>query len=70
VCLLFTENPRRLILGKRASDNFHSRKLGFWHTKFSATELPEMPVLGNSEGIRRTEAVRSNALLGGTLRTR
>jgi hypothetical protein len=37
---------------------------------FSETVLPALPILGNSEGIRRTGAVRSNALLGGTLRTR
>src|SRR5215218_9821788 len=33
---LFTELPRRLILGNWVSGTFHSRKLGFPHCVFSA----------------------------------
>src|SRR5215212_6352305 len=43
---LCTQSPRRLILGKRASDNGHSRKLSCRFWGFSATGLPAYKILG------------------------
>ncbi len=47
----------------RESEKGSSRKLGFWRTKFSKTELPVLPILGNS--MRRSAGAPLYSLVAG-----